>query len=341
MKKILISILVLMATLQSSQAIDSFLPSAIYQLDKRFTHHVVVVEKSTHSLYLYKFGEKTPELIKKYTILTGKFTGNKFIEGDKKTPEGIYFFQKFYNVNYLLNRYGDYGKIYGAGAFTSNYPNPIDRRSGKTGGGIWLHSTDDDNRIKLGLDSKGCVVATEKDLKEISKYIDLANTPMIIVENLNFQNLVSWQTAKNSITKVVTDWSKAWIEKDFNTYINSYSKNGFIHPVRGRFNAFRTYKKAVFSRNDKPSITFSDVSILHNNDYVVVTMVQDYNSALIQDMGKKVLYLRKNANYQWKIVAEEWSRLEEEDRTIAFVPKMRYFGEQLTKKDTDNDSGSI
>ncbi len=48
-----------------------------------------------------------------------------------------------------------------------NYPNPIDQRLKKTGGGIWLHSTNDETRIEKGLDSRGCVVAANNDLKEI------------------------------------------------------------------------------------------------------------------------------------------------------------------------------
>lgn len=269
--------------------------------------------------------------------MTGKFPGDKKIQGDKKTPEGIYFFQRFHASQDLISKYGDYGKIYGAGAFTLNYPNEIDRREGKTGGGIWLHSSDDDNRISLGLDSKGCVVAVDKDLKDLSRFIDLSNTPIVIVENLHFLNTESWKTQKESLQSVVYNWMESWQKKNFDTYINQYSKSEFLDR-KGNYNAYKAYKRAVFARSDKPQILFSDVSILLNNDYAVVTMKQDYTSSVIRDIGKKVLYLKKNNQYEWKIVSEKWSKLDQE-QNIAFTPKMRYF--TPATKELANDSGSI
>ncbi len=320
---------------------SDFLPSTIYQLDKKFTHHILVVEKSSHSLFLYKYGEEKPELVKKYKILTGKFTGDKTEQGDKKTPEGIYFFQEFHSSNFLINKYGDYGKIYGAGAFTTNYPNTIDLRSGKTGGGIWLHSTDDDNRVSLGLDSRGCVVAIDKDLKEISQYIDLANTPIIIVQDLYFETKDNWVKNKEKISSTIKNWMKAWQDKDFDTYISSYSPQEFKHSRRGKYHAYKNYKKAVFSRPDTPQINFTDLSILHNGEYVVATMVQNYNSPIIQDVGKKVLYLKRDENYEWRIVSEEWSKLPEEAlNNVALFTKKKYFETKLNEE-LANDSGSI
>lgn len=342
MDKIVKLYLVLTTLCGISFAEGEFYPSVVYQLDQKFNHHVLVVEKSTHSLYLYKSGGEFPQLLKKYRIMSGKFTGNKKVQGDKKTPEGIYFFQRFHSANFLLNKYGDYAKIYGAGAFTTNYPNPMDRRAGKTGSGIWLHSSDDDGRISLGLDSRGCVVAVDKDLKDISQYIDLKYTPMIITQNLDFQTRESWSKSKAKILELVNSWSKAWKEKDFNTYIDAYSKKEFSHPKKGRFRAFKYYKKAVFSREDQPTINFSHLSILNSEGYAVVTMEQDYSSPIIKDIGKKTLYLKKDEHYQWKIVAEEWSGIDT-NKNIAFTPKMRYFSNESSssQKDISNDSTSI
>ncbi|MBT4792289.1 MAG: L,D-transpeptidase family protein [Halobacteriovoraceae bacterium] len=319
----------------------SYLPSTIYQLDASFAHHTLVVEKSTHSLFLYQNDQEFPRLVKKYKVLTGKFIGNKTLQGDKKTPEGVYFFQKFHPSQYLTKKYGDYGKIYGAGAFTTNYPNEIDKRSKKTGGGIWLHSTDDDNRVSLGLDSKGCVVAIDKDLKDISQYIDLLNTPVVIVQDLHYQTKESWLKSKNEITSVVNKWSEAWRNKDFETYISSYSKTNFFDSIRGNHSQFKQYKKSVFARKDTPTIEMQDMSILNNGEYVVVTMLQDYTSPVVKDIGKKTLYLQKNASYEWKIVAEKWTKVLEK-QNIAFTPnKLKYFSSQIQNKELVNDSESI
>lgn len=330
--------------LWSAQALSAeFLPASIYKLDQRFSHHVLVVEKSTHRLYLYENQDGLPKLLKTYPIATGKIMGDKKVQGDEKTPEGIYQFQRFRPSAELVKMYGDTGLIYGAGAFTTNYPNIIDVRSGKTGGGIWLHSTDDDSRVGKGLDSRGCVVAIDKDLKHISQFIDLQNTPVVIVQNLHFLKKSTWLANKSEISDEVQTWANAWKNKDFDTYINQYSKKEFYNSRKGNWHQFRKYKRAIFSRTETPKIDFRNMSILTHDDYAVVTLEQDYESQLVKDIGKKILYLKKDENYDWKIVAEQWNKIEEQN-TLAFVPAMRFFpneGEALADTPARNTSSNI
>lgn len=336
MSKISTIIVSLFIALSASAA--EFLPEVIYQLDNRFTHHVLVVEKSTHKLFLYENSDNAPKLVKTYQIATGKMTGNKSIQGDKKTPEGIYLFQNFHSAKELVEKYGEQGLIYGAGAFTMSYPNTIDKRLKKTGGGIWLHSTDDDTRVSKGLDSKGCVVAIDSDLKNISQYIDLSNTPIIVTQNLSFLRKETWLDNKEEITKTIMTWANSWKNKDFDNYINQYSIDQFNSPSKGNFFAYKRYKKAVFSRADQPKINFNDISILNFKTYAVVTMVQNYTSNIIEDIGKKTLYLQRDSNYQWKIVSEEWEKIPA-NNNLAFTPKMRFFSEESNQ--VANDTGSI
>lgn len=322
-------------------AASEYLPSVIYQLDSKFSHHVVVVEKSTHSLFLYQYDKDSPfpRLVKKYQIATGKIIGNKQLQGDHKTPEGIYFFQHFHSSAELLEKYGETGLIYGAGAFTMNYPNIFDRREGKTGGGIWLHSTDDDKRVSKGLDSRGCVVAIDRDLKDISRYIDLKNTPAIIVQNLNFLTRETWSLNKKNLMEFIHTWQTAWQEKDFKTYIDSYSKSDFMNR-KGGFENYKRYKRAVFARRDRPVIKFNHTNALVSKSYAIVTLEQDYSSDIINDLGKKTLYLKKDANYQWKIIHEGFEKLNRSEANMAFTPSLRFF-EELGPKEIANDSGSI
>ena len=318
-----------------SKALD-YMPETIYQLDNKFAHHVIVVEKSTHSLFLYKNENSLPVLLRKFQIATGKMKGNKVVQGDKKTPEGVYIFKRFHSSEDLINKYGKTGLIYGAGAFTMNYPNEMDRRRGKTGGGIWLHSTDNDARVNKGLDSRGCVVAVDSDLKEISKYIDLNNTPVVIVQNLNFLTQENWRKNQEEIKSLVQNWANGWTSKNLEQYISNYSKEKFKHNIKGGYYSYKNYKRRVFARKDNPKINFSNISILSNGDYALVTMEQNYNSEVIQDIGKKKLYLKKNSNYDWKIVAEVFTKLDETNRDVAFVPSMRYFKEDQNKNVSKN-----
>ena len=67
------------------------------------------------------------------------------------------------------------------------------------------------------------------------------------------------------------------------------------------------------------------ISIMSNLEYAVVLLEQNYQSSVINDIGKKTLYLKKDANYEWKIVGELWSKTESSN--IAFTPSKRFFKE--------------
>lgn len=304
---------------------DNYLPSNILMMDSKFSHHVILVEKATHRVHLYENNNSVPKLVKTFSTATGKFKGDKSINGDHKTPEGIYTIYDFLSKEELLRRHGKYAEIYGSGAFPMDYPNFIDSRAGKTGGGIWLHSTDDDNRISKGLDSRGCVVVQNADLREISQYIEIERTPIIVVQDVFYLSQSTWERNRKDINDVVQKWAKAWQEKDFNNYISSYDSERFSDKSKGSYNSYKTYKKSVFSRDDKPTIKFDFFSILATDQYAVVHLQQDYHSVVINDVGKKTLYMKKDANYDWKIVGETWSKTEADN--LAFTPSKRFFKE--------------
>ena len=304
---------------------EDFFPSNILMMDQKFAHHVILVEKATHKLHLFENSGTSPKLVKTYSTATGKFKGDKSINGDHKTPEGIYSINDFLSKEELLRRHGKYAEIYGARAFPMDYPNFRDEREGKTGGGIWLHSTHDDNRISKGLDSKGCVVLQNADLRDISQYIEIERTPIIVVQDALYLTKTTWDRNRTDISQAVTKWSNAWKEKDFDTYISSYDSDRFHDRSKGSYSSYKNYKKAVFSRADKPNIKLEFISIMSNLEYAVVLLEQNYQSSVINDIGKKTLYLKKDANYEWKIVGELWSKTESSN--IAFTPSKRFFKE--------------
>src|SRR3989338_6429111 len=243
--RLFLSVFVIM-NLPNTWAQD-FMPAHVLQLDQLFSHHIILVEKSTHTLHLFENQKGFPKLVKSFQIATGKIKGNKFNEGDHKTTEGIYQLGEFLSKEQLHAMYQSKdAKIYGAGAFTMNYPNEIDRRRGKTGGGIWLHSTDDDSRVNKGLDSRGCVVVVDNDLKDLSQYIDLQHTSVIIVQDISYLKKNTWEKNRKEALLAVETWATSWKNKDFNTYIEQYNKAEFKHPIKGRYNEFKAYKKTLF-----------------------------------------------------------------------------------------------
>ncbi len=292
-----------------SFADHNFLPSNILTLSNFFADNVLIVEKSTHLLHLFKNTAIGPKYVRSYPMATGKTRGNKKSQGDLKTPEGIYGFVNFMDHNDLYSKYNKDAYQYGSGAFVLNYPNKFDRLNNKSGGGIWLHSTNDESRITKGLDSKGCVVVTNKHLKEISQHISLGKTPIIIVQDLNFVHKENHLKNKQKILKTLMEWKNSWINEDLKKYLSFYHPKLYKDSIRTSFREFALYKKNVFSFPGRPEIELDEFTVMQYDKYAVAMFIQKYKSNTINDSGKKVLYLIKDHDYSWKIVNEAWSKL--------------------------------
>ena len=310
------------------------MPAPLLRLDGRFSHHAIVVEKSTHRLHLYKNADGSPELARSIRIATGKKAGDKLSEGDHRTPEGVYRITGFLSHEALAEEYGKEGDIYGVGAFVLSYPNVIDVRAGKTGGGIWIHSTNDESRIEKGLESRGCVVTSNADLIALARHVELHRTPVVVVHNLNFISREAWDLERAGVEESLEDWLDAWRGESLERYLAHYHPEDFRDPARGwRLPRFGRHKRAVFAGPGRPTIAVSDVSILNADGYAVVSFRQDYRSRTISDVGRKTLHMTRNAHYEWKIVSEAWTKTGLGDSARPpFRPAQRHFATEDPSK---------
>ena len=138
-----------------------------FYLGDKGKRYALVVEKATQTLYLYD--RDNTEIIR-MSCSTGKSDGRKLQSGDAKTPEGIYFFTKSYVKKYL-------SPIYGIRAFPIDYPNPVDKKEGRNGYGIWFHGT---NKPLKPRDTNGCIVMEDASIDHLASYIKLHETPTVI-----------------------------------------------------------------------------------------------------------------------------------------------------------------
>ena len=309
----------------------AFRPASLLKLDPLISHHVILVEKKSHTLFIYENRDSYPILIKSHHIATGKFSGDKKIQGDKKTPEGTYTIREFIPSQQLLETYGKKGEIYGAGAFTLNYPNPIDRIYKKTGSGIWLHSTNDNSRISAGTDSRGCLVTTDENLMAISHFVELNKTPIIIIQNNYFLPEKKWLKQRTQLENLFENWLNAWKNEDLKNYLSHYHKKEYFDSFRKNFKNFKNYKRAVFSNRGKPLIEASHISIFAQKDQALIQFIQTYTSKNLSDTGRKSLYLKQNESYEWRIIHENWSKANEQYLTGNFTPSQRFFNRKTTQ----------
>ncbi len=140
--------------------------------------HALIVEKETQRLFIFAYTGGRFREIHRFPCSTGEVDGPKQRSGDRKTPEGIYFFVDRHPEKHL-------SPIYGSGAFPTNYPNILDVNAGRTGNAIWLHGT---NKPLAPRDSNGCIVLKNKDFLTTAPYIRLNETPLVITGRLTYRH---------------------------------------------------------------------------------------------------------------------------------------------------------
>jgi L,D-transpeptidase YnhG len=197
-------------------------PSQFLSLSRQ-VRHAIAVDTSRSRLYLFENGPTGLTLVADYYISVGKSGWEKAVEGDLRTPLGIYFITSNLNPKSLKD-------FYGSGALPINYPNILDTKRGKTGSGIWLHGTPPGQFSRPPLATDGCVVLSNPDLEKIIRTVAIRTTPVVISQNLiwvaphsarsdskQFENALSaWQSAKSSGN----------VERVLDFYSQDFSSNG-------------------------------------------------------------------------------------------------------------------
>jgi len=261
-------------------------------------HYVFLVEKMSQYLLVFK-GKK---LEKMYPVTTGKNLGDKTSEGDGRTPEGIYYFTRFISPQEL-------SEMYGGLAVALNYPNPYDRLVGKSGSGIWLHGSNEQNRNYLPFSTRGCIVADNKALREeIFPRINLNNTLIGIYK------VIPKELKLDDIKRYIFEWKNAWENKDFDKYISFYSKN--FRWEGGGLREWINYKRRNILTKNYIKVNISHLTILAYRDelkeeptYYVVEFLQEYKSDTYSDKGIKRMYVIKEDG-KLKILSEEFQKIE-------------------------------
>ena len=273
------------------------IPSSLMEL-ARNQDHVIVVDISSSRLFLFKNQEGVPTLINDFYVTIGKNGAGKYIEGDQKTPVGVYFVTGFISPEELPD-------LYGNGAFPINYPNVWDQRHGRTGFGIWLHGTPSKTYSRPPRDSNGCVIVSNQDLNALLPFIEKDRTPVIISDLIDWITKQEWTKRRDNYKLFVEMWRKDWESRDVDLYLRHYSKK--YSGLGKNYNSWVEYKRRV-----NPSKKFIKVNItnksmfLYPGEYqlMVVTFVQDYASDNFHRKFTKRQYWRMEDDGQWRIIYE-------------------------------------
>ncbi|MGB7816127.1 MAG: L,D-transpeptidase family protein [Methylotenera sp.] len=266
--------------------------------------HLIVVDAAKSRLFLYKKVDGALQYVADYYVTIGKNGSGKQVQGDKRTPLGVYFAgQKI--TQQLADMYGD-------AAYPLNYPNELDQHLNKNGSGIWLHGTPTNTYSRPPRASDGCVVLSNPDLKALAPVLQTGKTPVIIASNLEWlesdqsdEKLEAQEAEKQALQKAIEDWRKDWVAQNTDGYLSHYSKKFFYSD--GGFDKWADYKRSVQAAKSKVSIQLEDISMFGYPDseqpIIVVNFEQDFKSQTLQNKMRKRQYW-VNENNQWKIIYE-------------------------------------
>ncbi len=256
--------------------------------------YIIIAQKDSAELTLYKNNNNESfDIISRDSVIVGKNEGDKQLEGDERTPEGVYE---------LLQKKNDVDSFYGPLALVTSYPNTLDKTMNKKGSGIWIHGMPlNQDREKF---TKGCIALDNKQLVQLSNSIELDKAILITAQN------EMPQVSKKDIATILSSiykWKTAWKNSNIQDYISFYSSD-FKRDDGLNLQGFLQFKSKIFSKYEPKKIEFRNINIspypnsMGKKIYRII-MDEDYSSPSIIFKGKKELFVEIQNN-QLKILAE-------------------------------------
>jgi len=277
---------------------DGKVPDVILQIAPQY-EHVIVVDLSNNRLYLFANEQGVPRLVSDFYTTIGRGGAGKQVEGDMRTPIGIYHITKYLNDNMLP-------ELYGVGALPVNYPNALDRAKGRTGYGIWLHGVPRTTYSRTPRASEGCVVIANDDFETLKANVTIGKTPVIMTAGLNWVSVGAVESQRTSLLAAVEDWRHSWQSIDTQSYLAYYAPS-FVSAAGRDKAAFAAYKKQVNAVKTDISVDLSQISLFRypgEDNMVKVAFTQDYSSNNYHSEDRKAQYWQQNDQGDWQIVLE-------------------------------------
>lgn len=278
---------------------QGLVPASIIQLASDH-ETVVLVDAENARLYTYKNDSGVLSLaMNNYTTIGEKGT-QKQLEGDKRTPIGVYHVTRFIEDK-------DLPPLYGTGAFPINYPNEIDKRHQRTGFGIWLHGTHPESFNRVPLASDGCVAMSNPEFDLLKPLIEpTGKTAVIITEQVNWIKPEHLDVTRNFFNNLLEQWVADWESRDPERYLKHYSKDSFTSRDHD-YKSWAAHKTSVNTSKTLIEVRLSDISLFAypgEADMIMAEFTQQYHSNNFDSTAAKRQYWQMDANNEWKIIYE-------------------------------------
>lgn len=275
-----------------------FLPQPLLQLADS-QDHALVVDLAGSRMFVFRNRDGRPELISDHYVSGGKNGAHKQIQGDRKTPVGVYFVVDRLPGEELPDKYGPV-------AFPVDYPNEWDVRLGRTGDGIWLHGVASSTYSRPPLDSDGCVAMSNEELELIAPLLREGSTPVIIGEGIEWISADDIVARRDDVRSALERWRSDWESGEIDRYLGHYSDEFLGRGMDKR--GWDDYKARVTRSKQFINVALDDVSMFehpYEPGMFVVSFKQKYKSDSFSSEARKRQYWRAEADGRWRIISEE------------------------------------
>ena len=251
----------------------------------------VAVDTTQARLYLF---ENTPQGMKRvsdYYVSVGKQGVDKSVEGDQRTPLGVYFITDRIDAKSLEDRFG-------AGALPLNYPNAYDKAKGRTGSGILLHGVPSNTYSRPPLDSDGCVAMANEDLLRLAAQLPQRDTPVVITRQIKWVKTDQAATQRQGFLDTVKRWQEARLKADLDAL------DALYQPSAAKNTPEAANEGKVRQRLGTPASAIDNLSVVtwHDEGEKMVVTFREKTAGASRDRIMRQYWDRSNAG--WRIVAE-------------------------------------
>ena len=282
------------------------LPAAVIRTGSMIDH-VMLVDLKRSYLMLYDTSSDQPRLIKRHYVASGLGGFDKRVEGDLKTPIGVYNIHGFRSDRSLP-------ELYGSGALMLDYPNSLDKMLGRSGSGIWLHGVPHDQKSRSPRSSEGCVTMANDYLLELYQTINLQATRVVLSDKIQWVTPQQLASKQDQQIGLFEQYRKAWTDMDISALHGLYNdgawplaaeQHGLNVNVKRVSQADQTIRNRAQSKHAQ---TLAKIT----SDTLAVIEVPGANGIVQMSFrhGDKneihtTLYWRQLSAEQWQIVQEQ------------------------------------
>ena len=270
------------------------------------SRHAIAIDAKRSRLYLFENRTvanaqakslRSPQLrlVGDYYISVGLSGIEKVVEGDKRTPLGIYYITSNLDPAGLPD-------LYGVGALPINYPNPLDIQRGKTGSGIWLHGTPREQFVRAPQASDGCVVMSNPDLERLLSTVQIRTTPVVIAPELHWVAPEALNADRQPFETALDTWRSLKSQGKMNELKGLYSDR-FRSQGRDLAQWWLRVEEEIRS-NGPRELELKDVSMLRwrDTDDTMVVTFGEIAKGQTRGATKRQYWIREND--RWKIFFE-------------------------------------